>query len=161
MSAETGEKGFRKSCDVQECAENIGEPQKSLLHNNTTPSKKPVLPLGCLRMIMSGYSVLEKLAKCRQVTLFACSLLPSSSIAIQLCQEFFGINLSTTSVMIYCSGLQIFSPTVISLGMKFMIMGFTVATYWSHPSQLGIIAFKFSRHARDCTWTTPQSSSGV
>ena len=28
MSAETGGKGFRKSCDVQKRAENIGEPRK-------------------------------------------------------------------------------------------------------------------------------------
>ena len=34
MSVETGGKGCKKSCDVREHAENIGEPRKSLLCNN-------------------------------------------------------------------------------------------------------------------------------
>ena len=92
--------------------------------SHTTLSKKPALPLGCWRMIMSGYSVFRKLARCRWVTLFACSLLPSSSIAIQLHLEPSGINSSTTSAKISCTGLQIFIPTVTLLRKKFMIVAF-------------------------------------
>ena len=33
MSAEMGGKGCQKSCDVRKCAENIGEPRKSLLRD--------------------------------------------------------------------------------------------------------------------------------
>ena len=33
VSAEMGGKGCRKSCDVRKCAENIGEPRKSLLRD--------------------------------------------------------------------------------------------------------------------------------
>ena len=33
VSAETGGKGCRKSCDVRKRAENIGEPRKSLLRD--------------------------------------------------------------------------------------------------------------------------------
>ena len=36
LSAETGGKGCRKSCDVRKRAENIGEPRKSLLRDKTT-----------------------------------------------------------------------------------------------------------------------------
>ena len=68
----------------------------------TTLSKKLALLLSCWRMITSRYSVLEKLAKYRQVTLFTCSLLPFSSIAIQPHPGFFGISSSTISVMISC-----------------------------------------------------------
>ena len=92
--------------------------------SHTILSKKLALLLGCWRMIMSGYSVLEKLAKCRQVTLFACSLLPFSSIAIQPQPGFFGISSSTISVMISCIDLQTFIPTVTLLRMKFTIMAF-------------------------------------
>ena len=34
MSAETGGKGFRKSCDVRKRSENIGEPRKRLLRDS-------------------------------------------------------------------------------------------------------------------------------
>ena len=93
--------------------------------SHTTLSKKPALPLGCWRMIMSGYSVFRKLARCRWITLFTCSLLSSSSIAIQPHLGFFGINSSTISVMTSCADLQIFIWIVTSLlRKKFMIMAF-------------------------------------
>ena len=92
--------------------------------SHTTLSKKLALLLGCWMMITSGYSVLEKLAKCRQFTLFACSLLLFSSIAIQLRLGFFGINSNTISVMISYVDLQIFILTVTLLRMKFTIMDF-------------------------------------
>ena len=78
--------------------------------SNATLSKKPVLPLACLRMIMSGDSVLQKLAKCSWVTLFTCSSLLSSSIVIQLHLLTSGTFLRNASLMIYASNLQITSP---------------------------------------------------
>ena len=92
--------------------------------SHITLSKKLALLLGCWRMVTSGYSVLEKLAKCKQVTFFACSLLPLSSITIQPHPGFFGINSSTVSVMTSCADLQIFIRTVTLLRIKFMIMAF-------------------------------------
>ena len=39
ISAETGGKGLRKSCDMRKCAENIGETRKSLLRDTEFQSK--------------------------------------------------------------------------------------------------------------------------
>src|ERR1700734_2759567 len=92
--------------------------------SHATLSKKPASPLDCWRMTASGYSVFKKLAKCRQVIIFACSLLQLSSIAIQLPLESSGIDSSITSAMIYCTGLQTFIQTATLLRMKFTIMAF-------------------------------------
>ena len=104
--------------------------------SHTTLSKKLALLSGCWRMITSGYSVLEKLAKCRQVTLIACSLLLFSFITIQLRLGFSGINSNTISVMISCVDLQIFIPTMTLFRMKFtnmvfisLIMSFTIGEH--------------------------------
>ena len=84
--------------------------------SNATLSKKPVLPLACLRTIMSGDSVSQKLAKCSWVTLFACSSLLSSYIVIQLHPLTSGTFLRNASLMIYASNLQIFIPTILFSG---------------------------------------------